>query len=128
MGVLRITCDLDGLEGCWMNIEQQWSGRELAGLLEATETVADDGLYAILRRKVAACHIDLTDGTAIDDPAAITAERMLDADIALNGWLHQGLYLAIAQRRVLGNASARTSLPANANGKKMTTMPAPAAT
>lgn len=127
MGVLRITCDLDGLEACWMDVDQQWSGRELTALLEVSNVAEDDGLYAILRKKVQGCHIELMDGSAIEAPADITAERMLDADVALNGWLHQGLYLAIAQRRVLGNASARASSPAKGIGK-MPTMLAPQTT
>lgn len=106
---VRIECDLDGLTGNWCDVADAWSLREVHQLA----AVQDEAFYDLLRHKVVACHIELPTG-AIDDPQGINEDALMDADIALVGWLGRVLPLAVARRRVLGNASARLSSPANA--------------
>jgi hypothetical protein len=105
----RIECDLDGLAANWVEIQDEgWSRRETMKLLALPD---DDALYTFLRDtgKLIACHLELTTGQAIDTPAGITEDAMLDADEALIAWLTRTGWVAIARRRALGNASARLS-------------------
>jgi hypothetical protein len=106
---IRIECSAPGLESNWLDVADKWTQRDVERLIQAT----DGAFYELMRAKVEACHIELDNGATITDPQAITTDAMLDADIALLGWLGRALPLAVAQRRVLGNASARLSLPAN---------------
>ena len=107
---IRIECDLDGLTSNWCDVADGWTRREVQELVD----VQDETFYDLLRRKVTACHIELSNGVTITDPQHITDDALLDADIALLGWLGRTLPLAVARRRVLGNASARLSSPVNA--------------
>lgn len=106
---VRVECDLPGLEGTWCDVADAWTLREVGELA----TVQDEAFYALIRRKVVACNIQLTTGEAITDPSAINDDALLDADIAVMGWLGRVLPLAVAKRRVLGNAHARLSSDAN---------------
>lgn len=104
---IRIECAAPGLEANWLDVADRWTQRDVERLIQAT----DGAFYELMREKVVGCHIELDTGEAITDPQAITVDAMLDADVALLGWLGRALPLAVAQRRVLGNASARLSLP-----------------
>lgn len=106
---IRIECAAPGLEANWLDVADKWTQRDVERLISAT----DGAFYELMRDKVTACHIELDTGATITDPHGITTDAMLDADVALLGWLGRALPLAVAQRRVLGNASARLSLPAN---------------
>lgn len=106
---VRIACDAFGLEGNWIDVAERWTQREIAELNAA----ADDAFFALLRRKAVACHVAVTPELTITDPAQLTAENMLDADVLLLGWLGRALPLAVAHQRVLGSRSARLSLPAS---------------
>lgn len=105
----RIVCDALGLEGNWIDVADKWTQREIAEL----NTAADDAFFAILQHKAVACHVEATPELIITDPAQLTLENLLDADVLLMGWLGRVLPLAVAHRRVLGSRSARLSLPAN---------------
>jgi hypothetical protein len=112
---IRIECAAPGLEANWLDVADKWTQRDVERLVEAT----DEAFYELMRAKVVACNIELETGEAITDPAHITSGRMMDADVVLLGWVGRALPLAVAQRRLLGNASARLS--SNANGRTMTT-------
>lgn len=110
---VRIECDLDGLTANWVEIQDVgWSRRETVALASLPD---DDALFKFLLEKgrLVACHLELTTGATIDEPAGLTEEAMLDADEALIAWLTRAGWLAIARRRALGNVSARLSSPAN---------------
>jgi hypothetical protein len=96
-------------------VSDKWTQRDVERLVEVT----DEAFYELMRVKIVACNIVLETGEAITDPQDITSAKMLDADVTLLSWFGRALPLAVAQRRVLGNASARLSL--NANGRPMTT-------
>ena len=105
---VRIICDAPGLEANWVDVADRWTQREIAEMNSA----ADDAFFDILRRKVAACNVVVTDTLTITDPAQLRVDVLMDADVMLMGWLGRVLPLAVAQRRYLGSRSARLSLPA----------------
>ena len=111
---IRIECTAPGLEANWLDVADKWTQRDVERLVEVT----DEAFYELMRVKVVACHIELETGVTITDPQGITADAMLDADVVLLAWFGRALPLAVAQRRLLGNASARLSLPGN--GRPMT--------
>lgn len=107
---MRIECSAPGFEANWVDVADAWTRRD------TTEMYAAQGeaFYELLRRRLVACHIELTTGQAIDAPAGITTDAIQDADEALLGWLGVVLPIALAKRRALGEASARVSSSANA--------------
>ncbi len=109
---VRIECDVDGLTGNWIEISDRWTQREAVAMVE----VVNDDFYALLRAKTVAVHIDAGEIT-ITSPDQLDADHLLDADVAVLGWLGSVLPIAVARRRTLGNASARLSF--SANGSKM---------
>ncbi len=116
---VHIECDIEGLTDNWIEISDRWTQRESVAMME----VANDAFYALLRAKTIAVNID-AGGTLIATPDQLTGDNLLDADVALIGWLGMVLPLAVARRRTLGNASARLSLSANGR-QTMTTVAAP---
>jgi len=121
MTTTRIECTAEGFERNWIEVSDAWTQRDI---VEHVQAATDDELWALTRRKAVACHIELATGAAIDNPDSITSDNLLDADVLLLNWLGRCLSLAIAQRRLLGNASARPL--SNGNGKTTpTTMTAP---
>lgn len=102
---VRVECTAEGFERCWVEVTERWTQRETVEMM----AVADDAFYAMLSRKLIACHIETTTGS-IDRPEDITADNLLDADVEVIGWLGVVMPLAVARRRTLGNASARLSL------------------
>ncbi len=120
---VRIECDAEGLTGNWIEISDRWTQREAVAMME----VANDEFYALLRAKTVAVHID-AGGTAITSPEQLDADHLLDADVAVLGWLGSVLPIAVARRRTLGNASARLSFSANGRQTMTTTVAAPTPT
>ncbi len=116
---VRIECDLPGLEGNWIEISDKWTQREAVAMMDA----ADASFYSLLQSKCVAVHIMAGD-TLISAPDQLDAEHLLDADVAIIGWLGTVMPIAVARRRTLGNASARLSLSANGR-QTMTTVAAP---
>ncbi len=106
---VRIICDAPGLDGNWVDVADRWTQREIAEM----NTAVDEAFFDVLRRKIVACHVVVSDALTITDPAQLTSETLLDADVMLMGWLGRVLPLAVAQLRYLGSRSARLSLPAN---------------
>ncbi len=106
---VRIECTAPGLEANWLDVADKWTQRDVERLVEVT----DEAFYELMRAKVVGCNIVLETGEAITDPQAITSAAMLDADVVLLAWFGRALPLAVAQRRLLGNASARLSSPAS---------------
>ena len=113
---IRVYCDDPEYVDTWIDIEARWTLAEMDRMVE----VAGDDFWAFLRGKAVACNIQ-TAGGAISDPAEISAEGLRDVDVLLIGWLGRVLPLAVAQRRALGNASARLSLPSNGQKSMMMT-------
>lgn len=109
MAATRVECTLAGFERNWIDVSEQWTQRESVEMLAA----ADESFYALLRRKTVACHIELVTGAVVETPADLDANTMLDADVAVIGWLGAVMPIAVARRRTLGNAFARLS----SNGK-----------
>lgn len=103
---VRMDCTAPGFEGNWIEIADAWTRREVEGVLS---TSLDAEYVQMLQRKTVALRLELTTGGVIDDPAALTYDALLDADELLLGWLGYVLPTAIAQRRLLGNASLRLS-------------------
>jgi len=123
MSATRIDCDFPGLDGNWIEISDRWTQREAVAMTEA----ADESFYALLRAKTVAVHIVAGD-TVIASPEQLDAEHLLDADVAVLGWLGSVLPIAVARRRTLGNASARLSFSANGRQTTPTTIAAPTST
>lgn len=118
---IRIYCDDPEYAETWIDIAARWTQGEMQKMLD----VQGDEFYAFLRAKTLACHIQTVDGGAVTDPAKISDAGLADVDVLLIGWLGRTMPLAVARRRILGNASARLSLPNN--GTATTTTPATAA-
>lgn len=106
---IRIYCDDPDHTETWIDITPRWTQGDIQKML----TVQGDEFYAFLRSKTVACHIQMANGEAVTDPALISDEGLIDADVLLFGWLGAAMPQAIARRRALGNASARPSLPSN---------------
>lgn len=113
---VRIGCDAEGFEQNYIDVSPRWTQAEVQALAAIDD---DAALYALLRAKTVACHIEAGDG-AITEPDGITPEAMRNADMLLIGWIGRVLPLAVAQRRALGNASARLSSRINAAAKMQT--------
>ena len=110
---VRVECDVEGLTGDWVEIQDAgWGRRDTVHLASLPD---DDSLYRFLleREKLIACHVTLVTGQVISEPSEMTEDAMLDADEATIAWLGRAAWLTIAKRRALGNVSARLSLPAN---------------
>ena len=118
---IRIYCDDPDYSETWIDISPRWTQGEMQKMLD----VQGDDFYAFLRAKTVACHIQTVDGGAVTDPAQISDAGLADVDVLLIGWLGRTMPLAVARRRILGNASARLSLPNN--GTATTTPPTTAA-
>ena len=103
---MRIECDAAGFEHNWLEVEDKWTRREIIAL-EGFSMSDNARFFDMLKRKVQACHIALEDGGAIEDPANLDYDSLLDADEIIWGWLGQALWIAIGRRRSLGNLSAR---------------------
>ncbi len=106
---VRIICDAPGLEANWVDVADRWTQREIA----AMHAAADEAFFALLRTKLTACNVVVSDALTVTDPAQLTDDVLMDADVMLMGWLGRVLPLAVAQLRYLGSRSARLSLPAN---------------
>ena len=113
---IRIYCDDPEYTETWIDIAARWTQGEMQRMLD----VQGDEFYAFLRSKTVACHIQTADGGAVTDPAQLNDAGLADADVLLIGWLGRTMPLAVARRRILGNASARLSLPNNGTGATMT--------
>ncbi len=116
---VRIYCDDPEYTATWIDIAARWTQGELQRMLD----VQGDEFYAFLRSKTVAMHIQTADGGAVTDPARLSDEGLADVDVLLIGWLGRTMPLAVARRRILGNASARLSLPNNGTAGTMTTTP-----
>ena len=108
---MRWTCTVEGFSDTWIEVDDRWTRRET----ESVENTADETYLLLLRAKTTACHIQAGDGY-IESAAELTEENLLDADEAVWGFLGRVLPYTIAQRRFLGNASLRPSLPSNGTG------------
>ena len=113
---IRIYCDDPEYTETWIDIAARWTQGEMQRMLD----VQGDEFYAFLRAKTVACHIQTADGGAVTDPAQLNDAGLADVDVLLIGWLGRTMPLAVARRRILGNASARLSLPNNGTGATMT--------
>ena len=113
---IRIYCDDPEYTETWIDIAARWTQGDMQRLLD----VQGDEFYAFLRSKTVACHIQTADGGAVTDPAQLNDTGLADVDVLLIGWLGRTMPLAVARRRILGNASARLSLPNNGTGATMT--------
>ena len=118
---IRIYCDDPEYTETWIDIAPRWTQGEMQKMLD----VQGDEFYAFLRSKTVACHIQTADGGTVTDPAQISDAGLADVDVLLIGWLGRTMPLAVARRRILGNASARLSLPNTGTGT--TTTPTTAA-
>lgn len=113
---VRIYCDDPDYTETWIDIAARWTQGEMQRMLD----VQGDEFYSFLRSKTVACHIQTADGGAVTDPAQLNDTGLADVDVLLIGWLGRTMPLAVARRRILGNASARLSLPNNGTGATMT--------
>lgn len=103
---MKFTCNLEGFEGNWIEFSDVWTRREGKELFELPESEAFNK-YAPL--KCVACHIELSEGEPITNPAKLTYESMDDADARVFGFVARALFNAYQEMQRLGNASARLS-------------------
>jgi len=103
---MRFECSAEGFERNWIEVSERWTRREVEAVVS---TSVDADYIDILRQKTTAVHLELATGDVIETPEALTYEALMDADELLLGWLGYALPTAIAQRRLLGNASLRLS-------------------
>ncbi len=108
---VRIECNVDGYEGNWIEFA---AGSSRADIVDWNAAKTNEELWAFLRNKATACHLELTDGATIDTPAGITEEGTLQLPIVLEGFLGSAFGVYIARQRTLGNLSARPSSSGNA--------------
>lgn len=109
---MRIECKEAGFEHNWVEVSDRWTRRETASLF----SVAGEEYFALLRSKITACHIAPEVGEPLTDPQQITPDNLMDCDEVVFGFLGGSLQIAIAERRSLGNFSARPS--SSTNGAK----------
>lgn len=104
---MRLVCKVEGLEQNWVEVPDKWTRADWQRILDAT---VEDAL-ALVRERATACHIERGDGTAITDPAQVTAEALEapDMDLAVYGFVVSVPGAAVRTRRSLGNLSARLS-------------------
>lgn len=103
---MRFECNAEGFEGNWIEVAERWTRREVEAVIS---TSVDADYIDMLRSKTTAVRVELATGEAIETPEALTYDALMDADELILGWLGYVLPTAIAQRRLLGNASLRLS-------------------
>lgn len=106
---MRIECKEVGFEQNWLEITDRWTRRETASIY----TVSGEDYFALLRAKVTACHIVPTVGDPITDPQRITPDDLMDCDEIVFGFIGGALQMVPAERRSIGNLSARPSSTMN---------------
>lgn len=106
---MRIECKEPGFEANWVEVSERWTRRETIELYK----VGGEDYFALLRQKVTACNIIPIAGDPITDPQSITPDNLMDCDEVVHGFLGGSLQAAIAERRAIGNLSARLSSGTN---------------
>ena len=117
---VRVTCDVDGFANTWLELDAKITRREVM----AIEAANDESFFTdLLRPRVVACHIERAGQPAITTPDDLTLDALLDCDEAVLGFIGRAIWIAIAQRRTLGNVGARLSLPTNGQTAAPTPLP-----
>jgi len=107
---IRIYCDYPEYTDAWIDIQARVTQASLDAAEEAAKAAKANDKWWLTRHLATACYIP-SDGEPITDPQTITVEGLRDVDVLLVGWLENTVPTAIAKRRVLGNACARSSSP-----------------
>jgi hypothetical protein len=103
----RYTCNIEGLDGNWVEVSDHWTRREVA---EYMTTTTPEDEFTWLRRKVVAIRLEVGE-TLIVSPDELKVAAFDDADLRLWGFVCGVLGLSIRDLRALGNASGRLRLP-----------------
>lgn len=103
--MLKLYCTVPGLEENWIELPERWTLRDQREIEQADR----DAFLDLLRRKVVAIHLITEDGDVLDEPAALTEERLEGLDVRLDQFLATVMQSAILMQRRLGNFSARPS-------------------
>lgn len=88
-----------------------WSRRDMIDLRKSEEFGDDDRgesdrIYAdILSRRAVACSLQMADGSHFTDHKNISADVLLDLDLAVSNWLPVAVYTFIGRHRQLGEAA-----------------------
>ena len=115
---IRVECTTEGLEECWIEVDDAWSRRELR---EYTK-LKGDPFVELWRRKVTACHLQTATGEVITEPVQVH-ERLDDLDMRLLGFVGQAPLEVTGHLLVLGEVNKRLSLPGADPAAKTTKAP-----
>lgn len=117
---LKFHPEIEGLEHCWVEIDERWTRREVRELMERDD---EETIVNFLRKKVTGCHLERGDG----QPAVTTTDELIanidDIDLRLVDFLGTVLIQAAAILRTLGNLSGRLGSPGSAGKKNQTQTP-----
>lgn len=104
---IRVECTTEGLEECWLEVDEVWSRRELR---QYTQELKGAPFIELWRRKVTGCYLLTGTGEAITNPLEVH-DRVDDLDVRLLGFVSQGPNAVTEHLLVLGEVNKRLSLP-----------------
>lgn len=116
---IRVECTTEGLEECWIEVDEAWSRRELREYTAAR----GEPFVALWRGKVTACHLLTVTGDVITEPGQVH-ERLDDLDVRLLGFVSQGPLEVTGHLLVLGEVNKRLSFAGADPAAKTTRAPA----
>ena len=114
---VRVVPDIPDLSENYIDVSDKWTRTEYKRLFDAD----GEETLSITRSKLDGCHLQLDDGTFLDDPNLITDETLDRMDMRLIGFLGSATLRACNHLRSLGFLSARPSsvgtAPTGKNGQ-----------
>jgi hypothetical protein len=102
---VRVVSTIPDFEECYVDVSEKWTRKEREAYLAAN----DEQTFDMIRNKVEACHLILTDGTFCNVPAEINEDVVNNMDVRLVGFLSGSLNAAYQHLSSLGFRSARPS-------------------
>lgn len=100
---MRYTCDIQGLENCFVELSDRWSVDEALRFWDETQPLAD--FHALICKKTIALHLECVDADPITGPVALTKEVIGAMDRRLLEWVRGVPHKHMREIADLGNAS-----------------------
>lgn len=113
---MRIDCEIEGFEGCFIEIEEKWTRGEIKRFWGAA-VGGDDEAHDLLVSKTKSMHLVTADGLDLDDPDDLTDSNMDQLDYTLYIWLSTAFGIGINRLQQLVKKSALTSFDTSAAKK-----------
>lgn len=80
----KYTCDIEGLENCFIEMSDRWSVDEALRFWDETQPIEE--FHALVCKKTVALHLECVDAPPITEPVALTREIVGAMDRRLLEW------------------------------------------